>query len=408
MIQFKTACDTRRQKKDGTSPVVFRITVSGSMRAISSGISIKPTDWDSKKSAVKEKSDQLKTLAKRLKSLELYYLNKIHEFELKYPVNQQVQTVLDYLCDKKKDLQQVREFWLEETNRLHRGGKHSNAIHLEMVLQRLEKLVNLNIKFQTVNYSWLTELETRLQETDIKQNSVSVYLRAFRSIYNKAINQELVDYSNYPFRRFKIKNGNSKPRTLTLQEMRQFFHYSPSDQKMKFAHDMGMLIFMLRGINHTDLLQLTKENVKKGRIIYERSKTHKLYSMELLPEAKAIIDYYHTNGTELLLNILTDAEYKDKKNLRMVIKQETKVLNKWLRRIGRELDITEPITTYTMRYSHANICRELRYSKDMISGSLGHVAEGARVTDAYLNDISVQQIDAMNRHVVQEVMKEGE
>ena len=44
----------------------------------------------------------------------------------------------------------------------------------------------------------------------------------------------------------------------------------------------------------------------------------------------------------------------------------------------------------------------------MISGSLGHVAEGARVTDAYLNDISVQQIDAMNRHVVQEVMKEGE
>jgi len=407
MIQFKTACDTRRQKKDGTSPVVFRITVSGSMRAISSGVSIKPADWDSKKSAVKEKSDQLKTLAKRLKSLELYYLNKIHEFELKYPMNQQVQTVIDYLCDKKKDITTVKEFWVEEVTRLHRGSKHSNAMHLEMVLHRLEKLVNLNIRFQAINYSWLTELETKLLETGIKQNSISVYLRAFRSIFNKAINQELVDYGNYPFRRFKIQNGNSKPRTLTLQEMRQFFHYTPSDQKMKFAHDMGMLIFMLRGINHTDLLQLTKENVKKGRIIYERSKTHKLYSMEMLPEAKAIIDYYHSQDTVLLLNVLTDAEYKDKKNLRMVIKQETKVLNKWLRRIGNELEISEQITTYAMRYSFANICRELGYSKDLISQSLGH-SFGLRVTDAYLNDISLQEVDAMNRHVMREVMKEGE
>lgn len=378
------------------------------MRAISSGISINPTGWDSKKGTVKEKSDQLKTLAKRLKSLELYYLNKIHEFELKYPVNQQVQTVIDYLCDKKKDIATVKEFWVEEVIRLHRGAKHSNAIHLEMVLHRLEKLVNLNIKFQAVNYAWLTELDTKLLETGIKQNSISVYLRAFRSIYNKAINQELVDYSNYPFRRFKIANGNSKPRTLTLDEMRQFFRYTPSNQKMKYAHDMGMLIFMLRGINHTDLLQLTKESVKKGRIMYERAKTHKLYSMELLPEAKAIIDYYHSPDSGLLLNTLTDAEYSNKKNLRMVIKQETKVLNKWLHRIGRELNIPETITTYTMRYSHANICRELGYSKDMISQSLGH-SFGLKVTDAYLNDVDLGKIDAMNRHVVQEVMKkEGE
>lgn len=404
MIHLKTNLDLRRVHKDGTSPIVFRITVNGSMRTISSGFSCFPKDWDNKKCVIKGKAEQLNALSKRLSFLELYYLNKIHEYEQRNPDNHNVQSVVHFLCDKKFEETTVESFWKEEVTRLQRAGKFSNALHLNTVLQRLVKLVNLNIRFQSVNYSWLTELETKLLETGIKQNSISVYLRAFRSIYNKAINQELVDYSNYPFRRFKIVNGNSKPRTLTLEEMQQFFRYTPTDQKMKFAHDMGMLIFMLRGINHTDLLQLTKESVKKGRIMYERAKTHKLYSMELLPEAKAIIDYYHSPDSGLLLNVLTAAEYKDKKNLRYVIKQETKVLNKWLHRIGRELKITEPITTYTMRYSHANICRELGYSKDMISQSLGH-SFGLKVTDAYLNDVDLGKIDAMNRHVVQEVTR---
>lgn len=405
MIHFKTSLDSRRVLKDGTLPIVFRITVNGQMRTISTGFSCLPKDWDNKKCAVKEKTEQLKTLSRRLASLELLYLNKVREYEQRNPENQHVQSVVHFLCDKKFEETTVESFWKEEVSRLQRAGKYSNALHLNTVLQRLVKLVNLNIRFHSINYSWLTELETKLLETGIKQNSISVYLRAFRSIYNKAINQELVDYSNYPFRRFKIVNGNSKPRTLSLNEMRQFFRYTPTDQKMKFAHDMGKLIFLLRGINHTDLLQLTKESVKKGRIMYERAKTHKLYSMELLPEAKAIMDYYHSQETELLLNILTDAEFKDKKNLRSVIKQETKVLNKWLHRIGRKLNITEPITTYTMRYSHANICRELGYSKDMISQSLGH-SYGLRVTDAYLNDYDMRLVDEMNKHVVNEVLKE--
>jgi len=405
MIHLKTNLDARRVHKDGTLPIVFRITVNGQMRTISTGFSCLPKDWDTRKCAVKEKTEQLKTLSRRLTSLELLYLNKVREYEQRNPENQNAQAVVNYLCDKKQEETTVRSFWQEEVSRLQRAGKYSNALHLEMVLHRLEKIVNLNIRFQAVNYSWLTELETKLLETGIKQNSISVYLRAFRSIYNKAINQELVDYSNYPFRRFKIVNGSSKPRALTLDEMQQFFRYTPTNEKQRFAYDMGMLIFMLRGINHADLLQLTNECVKKGRIIYERTKTHKLYSIELLPEAKAILDYYHSQDSELLLNVLTDAEYRNKKDLRPVIKQKTKVLNKWLHRIGRELDITEPITTYTMRYSHANICRELGYSKDMISQSLGHTNPGVRVTDCYLNDIDFKQIDAMNRHVVQEVIR---
>lgn len=406
MVHLKTTGDTRRAKKDGSIPIVFRITVNGIMRSISSGFSCFPSEWDFKKAAVKEKTEELKLLGKRVKAAEMNILNKIREYEQSNPDKQDIQSLIDFLSDKKRENISVKDFWTSEVNRLQRAGKYSNALHLESILQRLDKLTSLNIQFQKVNYSWLTELETKLLEEGLKVNSVSVYLRAFRSIYNKAINQDLVDYSNYPFRRFKIANGNSKPRTLTIEEMRRFFSYSPANERLKFAYDMGMLIFELRGINHADLLQLTKENVKNGRIIYERSKTHKLYSIELLPETNAIIENYHSIDSELLLNVLTDVEFSNKRNLRPVIKQKTKVLNKWLLRIGKELGITEPITTYTMRYSHANICRELGYSKEMISHSLGH-SFGLKVTDAYLNDVDLRKIDDMNRHVVKEVMKGG-
>lgn len=404
MIHLKTTYDQRRKKKDGTLPIVYRITINGQSRDISSGFSCHSHDWDNKKCAVRERNEGLGILSKRVKDMELRLLNKIREYEQEYPAINDVQYVKNYLCNKKDKDYSVKEFWSEEINRLHRANRHSNAIHYETALKRIEKITSLSIQFQAINYPWLSELETRLREKGLNNNSVSVYLRVIRSIYNKAVNLEIADYSHYPFRRYKIKNGPTAPRTLTIDQMKQFFHYTPNSEKMKFAHDIGKLIFMMNGVNFYDLALLTNDNVKNGRMVYQRSKTHKMYSIKMLPEVKNILESYRSNVQNLLLNILTEKEYSNKSRLPKCINQKRKNLNKWLRKVGVALKIKEPLTTYVFRYSFANICRELGYSKDLISQSLGH-SYGLRVTDAYLNDYDLRVIDEMNKHVVEEVMK---
>lgn len=83
-----------------------------------------------------------------------------------------------------------------------------------------------------------------------------------------------------------------------------------------------MLLFYLRGINTINLAGLTE--IVNGRIKYRRSKTGRLYSVEVLPEAQAIINKYR--GTEHMLSFFDNrSNYRDF-TLRM---------NKSLKKLGK-------------------------------------------------------------------------
>ena len=404
MIHLKTTCDQRRTRKDGTHPIVFRITVKGKSRDISSGFSCNSTDWDYKNNVVRGQNEELMTLYRRVADKELDLLQKIRDYEKECPFVYDVQDVRNYLSNKKANGNTVKAFWLEEIDRMHRAKRHSNARNYESALLGLEKGVSMDIPFDKINYAWLVNTETLMRERGLKTTSVSVYYRTLRSIYNRAINMDVVNADLYPFRRYKIKTGTSRPRSLSLDEMRKFFSYQPTSDMLRYAHDMGRLIFMLRGINYTDLALLTKENVRNGRIVYHRSKTKKLYSVKIHEEAQTILDCYASVGEDTLLSLLSEDEYRDVQHLPLVINQKIKVLNKWLRKIGAQLELEEQLSTYVYRYSHAQICREVGFSKDMISQSLGH-QNGLKVTDAYLNDYDLILIDGMNQNVINKVLE---
>ena len=163
-------------------------------------------------------------------------------------------------------------------------------------------------------------------------------------------------------------------------------------------------MFMLRGINFVDLAQLKEEDVKRGRIIYIRSKTHKMYSIEALPLVNEILCSYSDNNRNTLLPILTNEELNNKSELPARIRQLRKTCNKWLYKIGEELGFQEKLTTYVFRYSTANACKSMGYSKDMISESLGH-NYGMAVSSCYLEDYDIELIDEMNKTVCNKIIR---
>lgn len=405
MIHLKTTCDTRRTKKDGTHPIVFRITLNSKTRDLASGYSCNLADWDSHNNTIKPKTDVLVLMGKRIHDQKITLLEKIRDFEIKKPHVTNVQEVKEFLSGTKQKTITVKLFWEQETQRMIKSNRHGNARNYKSAMLGIEKYKSLNVPFTTIDYRWLTNLETKMSQKGLKTNSIAVYMRTLRSIYNSAINSDLTDANSYPFKRYKIKTGSTTPRVINIKDLHTFFNHKPDKDHYTYnAWNYGRLIFLLRGINFADLAMLTSDNLKNGRLVYHRRKTNKAHSIELLPLAKQILAEYYSEDRKTLLPILTTLEWHSLSKLPYRIEQQRKTCNKWLNKTGKALNIKEALTTYVFRYSHANACKKLGYTKDLISESLGH-GYGLAVSSAYLENYNVELIDEMNAQVCNEVIK---
>ncbi|MCO6499229.1 MAG: site-specific integrase [Vicingus serpentipes] len=404
MIHLKQTCDTRRTRLDGTHPIVFRLTLKSKTRDIATGFACKKEQWNTQRNCLKAKSKQEELLVKRLKDQELLLLKGIRKYEEEFPNCVNVQYVKEYLQNNNKKIPSVLEFWEKEVLRLNQAKQFGNARNYQSALNGITLQVALNLPFERIDYKWLLELETKFREAGLKLNTISTYMRKLRSIYNKAINYGITDANSYPFRRYRIKSDCTNPRVASIEELQKFFAFSGNlDNQLYHNWNYGRLIFLLRGINFTDLALLTMDNIKHGRIIYKRSKTHKMYSVEILPLINDLINLYHDPKRTTLFPILTNQELVNNSARMQRIRQQRKTCNKWLRKIGQELRVKEDLSTYVFRYGYANACKSMGYSLDMIGEALGHSATN-KVTSGYLDNYDLEVIDEMNRVVCNRVI----
>ena len=403
---MKLSLDQRRIRADGTYPVVFRITFNSKSRSISTGFTCKLSDWDVKRNEVTTLTEEALLLKSRLNEQRIKLQEKLLQFERNLLDNTtSVQEIKEHLIGKQSQNSTVLEFWEEEIARLEHVNNYGNSRNYRSALGGIKKEASLTIPFTKIDYSWLLKLESNLRAKGVKTNSVAVYMRTLRALYNKAINVGLIEPNYYPFRKYKIKTEPTSPRVASIQELSNYFAFDGcSSKQFKDAWNYGRLTFLLRGINFTDLALLKHDNVKHGRIIYKRAKTHKMYSIKVLPLANEILSSYFEEGRETLLPILSNDDFLNMELLHKKILLQREVMNNYLNAIGKGLSIQEELTTYVFRYSYSNACKSLGYSKDMIGEALGH-SIGSKVTGIYLQDYDLEVIDEMNEVVCNKVIR---
>jgi len=81
MPTLKLSLDTRRQKKDRTYPLVFRISVNGQSRDIQLGYSITEDQWNSRTETLKKTAAIYEVLSGKIQEQQIKYLSKIAEYE---------------------------------------------------------------------------------------------------------------------------------------------------------------------------------------------------------------------------------------------------------------------------------------------------------------------------------------
>jgi integrase/recombinase XerD len=398
MANFNTVLNLRRAKKDGSYPIVFRTSFMGQAIEISSGYSCKKELFN--QNGGLHKKDE--TINELLYNLKKHYQNRINEYKITNIGKWCFKECKEFILINPKKEITIYDFWEREIEIMMKIGKLGNARTYKITLSSISNYINLKIPFEKLKPNSIMELERRLLQQKVSINGVSFYLRTFRAICNKAINQELIGIEWYPFKKFKIKKEKTTPRVLTQDEIYRYFHLDlTSKSTLLSSWKIGKLIFMLRGINLRDLLILSNENIKGDRIIYKRSKTGKICSILLTNEIKQLLFSFKSDGFTLL-GVLSKENIMNTNNFNEIYHQKRKIVNAHLKKIGLLLNTSEPLSTYVFRYTYANTAKRLGYSKDLISEALSH-SYGNNTTSIYLEQFDLCIIDEMNQKIIEKV-----
>lgn len=240
-------------------------------------------------------------------------------------------------------------------------------------------------RFEDITVRWLIDFDTFLAKTSPSQNARNIHFRNIRTVFNRAIDEELT--ASYPFRRFKIKPTPTRKRSMSCEQMRKIFNADGLEQwEVKYL-DFFKLSFMLIGINVVDLCGLSE--ITEGRIDYIRAKTHRPYSVKVEPEAMEIIKKHR--GEKRLLDFAENyANYRHFYNN----------LCKGLNSIKGKIGIKE-LTSYWARHTWATIAAELDIPDAVIGQALGHAETS--VTSIYIRR-NEQKVDEANRRVLDWVL----
>jgi len=397
MATLKVTQDLRRKKKDGTYPIIFRLTQNQKSTAINTNIKLNKHEWDNVKGKVTKSHINHE-------SINLYLKQKLLSLEKKLlEINSQntelnLKELREALLNENK-LKRINfhEFATNEIQTLRDQQKYGNAAVYETAVNRFIGFTGNDITLDKINYTVISDFDTHLIKDGVCRNSISVYMRGIRALLNKAIKKELLDRSKYAFRNYTIRNEKTVSRAISKSDLDKIKLY-PLEEGSKLWHSRNIffLIFNLIGISFADLAMLTKDNVQNGRIVYRRKKTGKMYSIKITCEAERLFGIYKGESKYLISRFkLDDVQKQDE---RLVLHQALKTVNKFLKRLGNLCDSPIPLTTYVARYSWANVAKSLGYSKDLIAEALGH-EYGNKVTGIYLDNYGDEIIDAMNEKV---------
>lgn len=342
MATIKIHLDKRKEKKDGTFPLVIRIRHFNHYFDIPTSINLNASEFDSKKALIKGNSKLSNDLQHQKNKIYI----KFHELMRDGLTFEEIKFKMLNKRLPQKSLT-IESFWKDEIKRMTSSGRAGGARVYLSSLQGLSSVVDLSIPFKELKYKSLITADEELRKKGLSTNTIGVYMRSLRAICNKAIKLDIVDFTWYPFRKYQIKREKTVPRTLSIEEMQKYFSVSlPLTHKWFKSYCIGMLIFQLRGINLKDLLMLTNKNIKNNRIVYKRAKTGKLYSIELLPETKQLLEFF--NGKNTLLGFLDEVFDNLHNQLESVERysQCRKNINAHLMQIGQKLNLSIPLSTY--------------------------------------------------------------
>ncbi len=273
---------------------------------------------------------------------------------------------------------------LKENNQL------GTASNYDLSLKSLKKFLS-NFKgsdpqklfFSEINPAWLTKYESYMINTKKRsRTTVSIYLRALRTVFNTAISEKEIDPESYPFgkRKYQVPAVKSVKKSLTKGDLKKLMQAEAKTPEQAKARDFWFFSYICNGMNIKDIALLRYEDIQENKIIFYRAKTINTAKADLRPIvvyltefAKQVIEKYgNTNKIpkEFIFPILNEIQSEEVKF--KTIKNFTRFINQNVKKLAKSVNITSEISTYWARHSFATNAIRSGLSMEFVSEAFTH------------------------------------
>lgn len=399
-----TTLDTRRERKDGTYPIMLRLSHQGKTIPISLGIYIRKKDFDPVNRVIRgayKGTNSVTRLNNQINKRRTEILDVITKLE----ETGELDTLsIAQLKERVINSSESNLFFVYAERLIKEmieAKKYGNARTYDGVMKVLKTFrKDKDFTFNQLNYDLLKKFETYYLAKGNSINGLSVNLRTIRAIYNKGIKAGLGDKGNSPFENYKIKHEPTQKRALSIEALKAIMNTAIEENHPCFhTRNYFLSSFYMYGISFIDMAFLKLNNIVDGRIRFKRRKTGKPYDLKITSQLQEILNYYMKDKkpNDFIFPIITRStlaeQYRDVENRR-------KLYNRSLKDLAKECKLQENLTSYVSRHSFATQAMLQNVPLQAISAMLGH--SRLSTTEVYLKALPNEVLDEYNSKITLE------
>lgn len=381
--------DTARKLKDETGAIKLRITHNRAFKLYSTGVIVTEEEYKNicshrPRLDMREKRKYVFSYLKRAHDI----ITELDEFSF---------DAFDKKYKSKRKSNNIIFYFDNYIEQLKQENRHGSAeVYTNTKLKLIAFAKDDAITFDDIDASYLKRFEQWMISTGNSLTTVGYYCRCIRKLYNDAIRDEEVKATKYPFGTAKsglytLPQPRNIKKALSQSDLEKIIKYEPADGSSEhYYRDVWVFSYLGNGINIKDICLLRYNDIRGDSIYFDRAKTintnrkAKPIIISLIEMNKKIIQRWGNpmdNLDNYIFPVIDGTETIEKQ--RNKIKQFTKLVNKYIKRVAAKIGVEGDITTYTARHSFATAMMRSGIGYAYISQSLGHT--NLKTTESYLD-----------------------
>lgn len=387
--------------KKGEGPVHIRITKDRKAKYITTGVMVYEKDWDEGNKRIKARGktrEGNETIARTNAKIWKQF-NDIQNEVLKVDVDNRAissKAIRDVVVGKKPQL--FYPFADQYAERIKNQDRIGTYDRVKTVINKL-KLYNAELYFADITPQFLKTYENYLTSLGNKVNTIHSNFKIIRAIINEAFRQELIDYAQNPFLKYKMKTEKTSRVYLTEEELQRFEKAkTTAGTKLNLHQDMFVFACYAGGLRISDLLQLQWKHFDGSHINFKIRKTGDQISIKLPNKSLEMIERYmpkKPKSEQFIFGMLpVDIFEQDALALDRAITSSTAYINKNLKIIAKKAEIEKNISFHISRHTWATRALRKGVSIDKVSKLMGHSA--IKETQVYAKIVNSELDKAMD------------
>lgn len=240
------------------------------------------------------------------------------------------------------------EMYIEQ---LQQQGKMESAKNQTSALRRfLTFLGEKEIPFKDFDEVLVRNYHTWLERQQIGANTISVYMRNLKHLYQKIVAAREPSTQNAFENITTIYRAKQDHNALSLNELKILYHLDLSKERpiVGMARDFFLFAVLGQGMTGGDILYLTSDNIHHDRLTYTVQATGKEVTVPLLHEMRKIIARNHSPESPYFFPLITATDPEERWKQHGLLLQK---INRQLHKLGDLLGLSFSLNLTVAKYS---------------------------------------------------------